>query len=121
MQAIKRKEARIKKKLSIRSKVSGCPNKPRLSVFRSLNNIYVQAIDDENGTTIASSSTQDKELKGQFSKTGNSEAAFTVGKLIAEKLIAKGVKKVVFDRNGYVFHGRVKSLAEGAREAGLEF
>lgn len=104
----------------IRTKMSGTAERPRLNVYRSLNHIYTQVIDDANGVTIASASTIAK--KGETAATGgNVEAAKTVGKLIAERAIAKGVKKVVFDRGGYLYHGRIKALADAAREAGLEF
>ncbi|GGA78059.1 50S ribosomal protein L18 [Edaphobacter acidisoli] len=104
----------------IREKMSGTAERPRLNVYRSLNHIYTQLIDDQNGLTIASASTQGKkgETKGYG---GNVAAAREVGKLIAERAKEKGVKKVVFDRGGYLYHGRVKALADAAREAGLEF
>ena len=104
----------------IRAKMSGTAERPRLNVYRSLNHIYTQLIDDANGVTIASASTVTP--KGTERKAGgNVEAAKTVGKLIAERAQEKGVKKVVFDRGGYLYHGRIKALADAAREAGLEF
>ena len=104
----------------IRAKMSGTAERPRLNVYRSLNHIYTQVIDDASGTTIASASTVAK--KGSEAKSGgNVEAAKTVGKLIAERAKEKGVTKVVFDRGGYLYHGRIKALADAAREAGLEF
>ena len=104
----------------IRAKMSGTAARPRLNVYRSLNHIYTQLIDDQNGVTIASASTMSP--KGTERKAGgNVEAAKMVGKLIAERGIEKGVKKVVFDRGGYLYHGRVKALADAAREAGLNF
>jgi large subunit ribosomal protein L18 len=104
----------------IREKMSGTAERPRLNVYRSLNHIYTQLIDDQNGVTIASASTQSK--KGEEKVTGgNIAAAQTVGKLIAERGQEKGIKKVVFDRGGYLYHGRIKALADAAREAGLEF
>ena len=104
----------------IREKMSGTAVRPRLNVYRSLNHIYTQLIDDANGVTIASASSVAK--KGADQKTGgNVEAAKIVGKMIAERGIEKGVKKVVFDRGGYLYHGRIKALADAAREAGLEF
>ncbi len=104
----------------IRAKMAGTAERPRLNVYRSLNHIYTQLIDDANGVTIASASTVAK--KGtNGSAGGNVEAAKTVGKLIAERGQAAGVKKVVFDRGGYLYHGRIKALADAAREAGLEF
>ena len=104
----------------IRNKMSGTAARPRLNVYRSLNHIYTQLVDDANGVTIASASSVAK--KGAESAAGgNVEAAKVVGKLIAERGQAAGVKKVVFDRGGYLYHGRVKALAEAAREAGLDF
>lgn len=104
----------------VRAKMSGSAARPRLNVYRSLNHIYTQIIDDANGTTLASASTVAK--KGDDRKVGgNIVAAQEVGKLIAERAQAVGVKKVVFDRGGYLYHGRVKALADAAREAGLEF
>lgn len=112
---------RAKKHTKIRSKISGTAERPRLSVFRSLTNVFVQVIDDVSGATIVSASTIDKELKAEIKKGGNVEAAKIVGKKIAERAIAKGIKTVVFDRSGYLYTGRVKALADAAREAGLEF
>jgi large subunit ribosomal protein L18 len=104
----------------IREKLSGTTERPRLNVYRSLDHIYTQLIDDSNGVTIASASTVAK--KGESKKNGgNIDAAKAVGKLIAERAKEKGVKKVVFDRGGYLYHGRIKALADAAREAGLEF
>ena len=104
----------------IRAKMAGTAERPRLNVYRSLNHIYTQVIDDTNGVTIASASTVAK--KGTEAKAGgNVEAAKAVGKLIAERAKEKGVTKVVFDRGGYLYHGRIKALADAAREAGLEF
>ncbi len=104
----------------IREKLSGTAERPRLNVYRSLNNIYTQLIDDEKGVTLVSASTLAK--KGDAKKTGgNVAAAVEVGKLIAQKAQEKGIKTVVFDRGGYLYHGRIKALADAAREAGLEF
>jgi large subunit ribosomal protein L18 len=104
----------------IRSKMTGTAERPRLNVYRSLNHIYTQIIDDATGTTIASASTVSK--KGESKKAGgNVGAANEVGKLIAQRAQEKGVKRVVFDRGGYLYHGRIKALADAAREAGLEF
>jgi large subunit ribosomal protein L18 len=104
----------------IRAKMSGTAARPRLNVYRSLNHIYTQLIDDANGVTIASASTMSP--KGTERKAGgNVEAAKAVGKLIAERAQEKGIKKVVFDRGGYLYHGRIKALADAAREAGLDF
>ena len=101
----------------IRQKISGTAVRPRLNVYRSLNHIYAQVIDDATGTTLASAST----LAGKINAGGNIAAAKEVGKLVAEQAIEKGVKKVVFDRGGYLYHGRIKALADAAREAGLDF
>ena len=104
----------------VRAKVAGTAERPRLNVFRSLNHIYAQVIDDASATTLASASTLTK--KGEDKKAGgNIAAASEVGKLIAERAKDKGVTKVVFDRGGYLYHGRIKALADAAREAGLEF
>ncbi len=111
--------ARLRRHKRVRKLISGTPARPRLCVFRSLSNIYAQIIDDVNGVTLASASTLDSELKGSYG--GNKEAAHAVGKLVAAKAIEKGIKEVVFDRGGYIYHGRVAELAEGAREGGLEF
>ncbi len=106
-------------RFGIRQKISGTSQKPRLSVYRSNSDIYVQLIDDTNGATIASSSTKDKDIKAQ---SGNkSEKSKLVGAAIARKAVDLGVKEVIFDRGGYLYHGRVKSVADGAREAGLQF
>ncbi len=112
---------RLKKHLRIRKKVVGTTERPRLNVFRSLNHIYAQIIDDSNGSTLVSASTLDPSLKGKIANGGNKEAAKEVGKLIATKAIEKGIKQVVFDRGGYIYHGRIKELADAAREAGLDF
>ncbi|MBR1884727.1 MAG: 50S ribosomal protein L18 [Clostridia bacterium] len=111
-------EARLKIQKRVRATVKGTTERPRLCVFRSLNNIYVQVIDDTKAITIASASTLDKEVK---TKASNIQAATEVGTLIAERLKAKNITKVVFDRNGYLYHGKVKAVAEAARAAGLEF
>ena len=109
---------RSRRKQGVRKGILGSPDRPRLSVFRSLNHVYAQVIDDLTGKTVASASTRDK----GFSATGAKMAEATaVGKLVAERAKAAGVSKVVFDRNGYLFHGRVKALADGAREGGLQF
>ena len=110
---------RERRKLRIRKKVNGTAERPRLSVFRSSRHIYAQVIDDASGKTLAAASTVEKELKG--SKSTKSEEAATVGKLVAERAKAAGVERVVFDRAGFRYHGRIKSLADAAREAGLEF
>lgn len=114
-----RKEVRRKKQLRLRNSIKGTPEKPRLNVFRSSKHIYAHLIDDVNQTTLASASTVDKSLN--IENGGNTEAAKIIGKVIAEKAQEKGIEKVVFDRAGYIYHGRVKVLAEAAREAGLKF
>ncbi|AUS98131.1 50S ribosomal protein L18 [Clostridium thermosuccinogenes] len=113
--------ARLRKHLRVRKKVSGTPERPRLNVYRSLKNIYAQIIDDKSGRTLVAASSLDEALKGKLQYGGNKEAAREVGKLIAQKALDKGIESVVFDRGGYIYHGRVKELAEGAREAGLKF
>ena len=109
---------RIRRHKRVRGKISGTPERPRLNVFRSATNIYAQIIDDVNGVTLVSANTLDKSFEGA---TGNAEAAKKVGLMIAERAKAKGIDVVVFDRGGYVYHGRVQALAEGAREGGLQF
>jgi len=105
----------------VRSRLRGTPEQPRLNVFRSLKHIYVQAILDTTGETLASASTLSPELKGDLRFPGNVEAAKKVGELMAKKCLEKGIQKVIFDRNGYLYHGRVKALAEAARTNGLIF
>jgi large subunit ribosomal protein L18 len=105
----------------IRKKIFGTGERPRLSVYRSLNHIYVQIIDDSKGKTLVAASTREGELKSEKGHKGNAVIAKKVGELIAQKARGKGINKVVFDRGGYLYHGRVKALAEAAREAGLEF
>lgn len=109
---------RLKRHKRVRAKISGTPEAPRLNVFRSAANIYAQIIDDVSGVTLVSASTLDKAVEGYG---GNIAAARSVGKLLAERAREKGIEKVVFDRGGYLYHGRVQALAEGAREGGLQF
>ena len=109
---------RLKRHKRVRAKISGTPEMPRLNVFRSEANIYAQIIDDVNGVTLVSANTLEKGFEGA---TGNAEAAKKVGVTLAERAKAKGIEEVVFDRGGYVYHGRVAALAEGAREGGLKF
>ena len=109
---------RIKRHKRVRAKIAGTSERPRLNVFRSNANIYAQIIDDVNGVTLVAANTLEKEFEGA---TGNCEAAKKVGAVLAERAKAKGIEEVVFDRGGYIFHGRVAALAEGAREAGLKF
>lgn len=112
---------RLRKHKRIRAKISGTTLRPRLCVFRSLSNIYAQIIDDETQSTLVSASSLESAVKSKIGNGGNKEAAKEVGKLIAQKALEKGIEKVVFDRGGYLYHGRVLSLAEAAREAGLNF
>ncbi len=105
----------------VRSKVSGTPERPRLNVFRSNKNIYAQVIDDQSGSTLVAASSLDGKLRSDLKRGSNREAARRVGKLVADRAIDRGVKSVVFDRSGYLYHGRVKELADGAREGGLTF
>ena len=109
---------RLKRHIRVRGKISGTPECPRLNVYRSNANIYAQIIDDVNGVTLVSANTLEKDFEGA---TGNAEAAKKVGTILAERAKAKGIEQVVFDRGGYIYHGRVAALAEGAREAGLKF
>ena len=110
--------ARIKRHQRVRKNISGTAERPRLSVYRSLNHIYAQIIDDTKGTTLVSASSLDKGFEGYG---GNIDGAKAVGNAVAKKALDKGIKAVVFDRGGYIYHGRVAALAEGAREGGLEF
>ena len=114
---------RSRRKQGIRKEIFGMPDRPRLSVFRSLNHVYAQVIDDLTGKTLVSASTRDKTFKPESSAAegGKTAEAVAVGKLLATRAKEKGVSKVVFDRNGYLFHGRIKALADGAREGGLQF
>jgi large subunit ribosomal protein L18 len=106
---------------SVRQKVAGTPERPRLNVFRSLREMYAQLIDDESGRTLASASTLESEIKPKLAGLNKTEQAKLIGEAIAKRAADKGVKQVVFDRGGYRYHGRVRALAEAAREAGLEF
>ncbi|BFT75818.1 MULTISPECIES: 50S ribosomal protein L18 [Paenibacillus] len=114
-------KARLKRHLRVRKKIEGTTARPRLNIFRSSKHMYAQLIDDTTGVTIAAASTQDKDLKSDIGNGGNVEAARKVGALIAARAKEKGVNQVVFDRGGYLYHGRVQALADAAREAGLEF
>ena len=115
---INRKAERERRHIRVRTKISGTAERPRLCVYRSNKNLFVQIIDDVNGTTLAQASTLDKEIK---TKHSNIEAAKEVGSLIGKRAAEKKIKTVVFDRSGYIYHGVIKQLAESAREAGLEF
>lgn len=114
-------KARKRRHFRVRRKISGTSLRPRLNVFRSTKHIYAQIIDDSNGVTLVSASTVDPALKGEVSHGGNVEAATAVGTLIAKRALEAGLKEVVFDRGGYLYHGRIQALADAAREAGLEF
>ncbi len=116
-----RTEVRVKKHRKLRNRLSGTPECPRLAVFRSNNHMYAQIIDDVAGNTLVVASTLQKDVKANLEKTNNVEAAAALGKVIAEKALEKGIKEVVFDRGGFVYHGKIQALADAAREAGLEF
>ena len=116
-----RKEVRVKKHRRIRNHLSGTSQRPRLAVFRSNNHMYAQIIDDTVGKTLVSASTNQKDVKAELEKTNNVDAAAYLGTVIAKKAIEKGIKEVVFDRGGFIYQGKIKALAEAAREAGLEF
>ena len=117
----KKNATRLRRKRSIRKRLSGTTARPRLSVFRSSRHIYAQVIDDTTGETLVAASTQSPELREELSGKRKLDHASMVGKLIAEKSLAKEIKSVVFDRNGFIYHGRVKAVAEAAREGGLIF
>ncbi len=116
-----RKVARVKRHERIRNKISGTPEQPRLAVFRSNKHIYAQIIDDAAGNTLVAASTVEAEVKAAVEKTDNVDAAKAVGTAIAKKALDKGIKDVVFDRGGFIYHGKIAALAEAAREAGLNF
>ncbi len=118
---LSRKQSVARRHRRIRKKVNGTPERPRLSVFRSHKHIYAQVIDDVAQNTVAAASTLDSDLKSDLKSTSTREASSAVGKLVAQRALAKGVTKVVFDRGGNLYHGRIQSLAEAAREAGLDF
>ena len=116
-----RNDKRVKRHARVRKNLFGTPERPRLCVYRSNKNISAQVIDDVNGVTLVSASSLDKELKGEIGYGGNKEAAKMVGDALAKRALAKGIEEVSFDRGGFLYHGRVAQLAEGAREAGLKF
>jgi large subunit ribosomal protein L18 len=119
---LKKAAQRVRRKKHVRKTVSGSPTRPRLTVFRSNKNMYAQIIDDVAGQTLVSASTQEKDVSAKLTgAAGNRAAAQVVGQTVATKAVEKGIKQVVFDRNGYAYHGRVRELAEAARKAGLEF
>lgn len=118
----KRVEGYLKRKKRVRKKIWGTSERPRLSIFRSNKHIYAQIIEDASGKTLISASTISKELQAKLKKnTKKTEAAKKIGELVAKKAISKGIDKVVFDRGGFIYHGRIKAVADGAREAGLKF
>ena len=121
MSSKSKRDARLIRHKRIRKKIRGTHERPRLSVFRSLKHIYAQIIDDEEGVTLVSVCTLSPEIKGQITSDGNIAASQIVGELVAEKALEKGIKTVVFDRGGYLYHGRVKALAEAVRKGGLQF
>ena len=116
-----RSEVRVNKHRKLRNRFSGTAEKPRLAVFRSNNHMYAQIIDDTVGNTLVSASTLQKDVKAELEKTNNVEAAAYLGTVIAKKAIEKGITSVVFDRGGFIYHGKIKALADAAREAGLNF
>ena len=116
-----RSEVRLNKHRKLRNRFSGTAQRPRLAVFRSNNHMYAQIIDDTVGNTLAAASTLDKDVKAELKKTNDVDAAAYLGKVIAKKAIDKGIKNVVFDRGGFIYQGKIKALADAAREAGLEF
>ena len=116
-----RSEVRVNKHRKLRNRLSGTAECPRLAVFRSNNHMYAQIIDDTVGNTLVSASTLQKDVKANLEKTNNVDAAAYLGKVIAEKALEKGIKEVVFDRGGFIYHGKVQALADAAREAGLVF
>ena len=116
-----RRKARLKRKKRIRKTISGTQQRPRLCVFRSAKHIYAQVIDDTQGQTLAAASSLEKAVKASADTKNKKSAANMVGKLVAERVLEKGVKQIVFDRNGYLYHGRVKAVSDGARETGLDF
>ena len=116
-----RTEVRVKKHRRLRNRFAGTAQRPRLAVFRSTNHMYAQIIDDTVGNTLVSASTLQKEVKAEVEKTNNVDAAAYLGKVIAERALEKGIKEVVFDRGGFIYQGKIKALADAAREAGLEF
>ena len=116
-----RQKVRVKKHMRIRNRFSGTAERPRLAVFRSNNHMYAQIIDDTVGNTLVAASTLEKEVKAELEKTNNVDAAAYLGTVIAKRAIEKGIKEVVFDRGGFIYQGKIKALADAAREAGLEF
>ncbi|NLJ95173.1 MAG: 50S ribosomal protein L18 [Clostridiaceae bacterium] len=118
---VNKNKIRQRKHARGRKNLVGTPERPRLSVFRSLSHIYAQIIDDQNGHTLVSASSLDSEIKDQVKSTSNCETAKLVGELVAKRALDENIENVIFDRSGYIYHGRVAALADGAREAGLQF
>lgn len=118
---VNRRKARARRHIHVRKRVEGTSERPRLNIFRSLNQIYAQVIDDNVGCTLTSASTLDLEVRDEVAGLSKTEQSKIVGRVVAERALAKGIKKVVFDRGGYKYHGRVKALAEAARKSGLDF
>ena len=116
-----RSEVRVKKHMKLRNRFTGTPERPRLAVFRSNNHMYAQVIDDKAGMTLVAASTLEKDVKAELQKTNDVAAAAYLGTVIAKKALEKGIKTVVFDRGGFIYQGKIKALADAAREAGLEF
>jgi large subunit ribosomal protein L18 len=116
-----RSAARIKRQARIRKKIKGTPQRPRLSVFRSAKHVYAQVIDDTAGATLVTASSVEKDFKAQDKFENKRAAAAYVGKIVAQRALDKGIQQVVFDRNGFLYHGRIKAISDGAREAGLKF
>ncbi|HHU61266.1 MAG: 50S ribosomal protein L18 [Bacillota bacterium] len=121
MAKFSRRDARERRHERLRQRVIGTPERPRLNVYRSLHHIHAQIIDDSAGHTLVAASTVEPELRAKLGSTGNKDAAKEIGLIVAQRAKEKGITKVVFDRGGYIYHGRIASLAEGAREGGLEF
>lgn len=121
LKKVDRNKKRIERHFKIRNKIQGTPERPRLNIYRSAKHIYAQVIDDATGTTLVSASTNDKELKDKVAELTKSDAAKLVGQAVGQRAKEKGINTVVFDRGGYLYHGRIKVLADGARESGLEF
>ena len=116
-----RQEIRVKKNMKIRNRISDTAERQSIAVFRSNNHVYAQVIDDVAGKTLVSASTLEKDIKAELKNTDDTDAATKVGEVVAKRALEKGIKAVVFDRGGYIYHGKVKALADAAREAGLEF
>ena len=121
LKKVDRNKKRIERHFKVRNKIQGTPERPRLNIYRSAKHIYAQVIDDATGTTLVSASTADKELKDKVAELTKTEAAKLVGQSVGQRAKEKGINTVVYDRGGYLYHGRVKVLADGARESGLEF